>query len=158
MKKFLILMSIIVGLMFASCGNSHHHHKQTSQNVKCYHQKHLRDDGTYELLYWYILMGPNNNYYYSSSSTPVTSFSGVSWSTSSTSPIDVSSPEIEIAATETFEVTNEDFPADMQNGFEESQGFEGNETESTSESSDNSSSDNSSSDSGGDDSGGGGGD
>ena len=141
---FIILLSI--GLLF-SCSNSHNH----KHKVQTWKQTVTHDDGSTDLLFWYIMMSGSNSsptYYYYSSPTPVTNFSSVSWQISESNPADKIEekeelPEQEIENDQLSEETQGEIEADSEN------------SDSGSATDDNGGSD---SDSGGGDSGGGDGD
>jgi len=171
MKKIFIFGLIAI---MAMCSCESHTHKEkdwtsANQDVKCYKEKKQNSDGTWEYVYWYMLLTHNsggNVYHYYSSPTAINSVSGINWTTSTTAPIDFNNSNSFEESTG-FQTSISELPQDIQSDFTESQGFESPNSDAndpgytessgfeSSPSSDNSSSTESSSSDGGGDSGGG---
>jgi hypothetical protein len=93
----LIIIAIGASIILGSCNSGPHYKtiKTKKDKVHCYKGRGNSGGGSTsstsdDLLFWYVLFGNNNSYYYYSSPTPVTNFSGVTFSRSTSFPTIVS--------------------------------------------------------------------
>ena len=138
-----IILIIAVFIFLFSC---EYKHRERHCKVHCY-QTGSGDD----LMYWYLLYGNNNTYYVYQSASPVTSFTGVSWSQQQSIPEQLSNVQEFEQINEPLSELPDEIDVDMSDQTEEA-------TESNSEgesSSGESGSDAGGSDAGGSDGGGG---
>ena len=70
MKKIILFICLVATLLI-SCNIKHNR----KLKVDCYKQHITKDDGTEDMLFWYIIMCNNGGCYSYSSSNPVTNFS-----------------------------------------------------------------------------------
>jgi uncharacterized membrane protein YgcG len=147
-----ILLIISIAFLLSGCDSYKEHRKCKIQ------QYQTGSDASNDLLFWYLIMNhSNNSYYYYSSSVPVSNFSTVNWSQSTTLPTELNELQ---PISETEEPLTE-LPNEIEVEMEAEQGqaeaSENSSTESSSETGSESSGGDSggSSDSGGGDGGGG---
>ena len=128
--KRIVYILMVFGLTIA-LGSCNGRHKKTKHVVKEYVQ-HTKVNDIDADVYWYLMMSDNgNNYYYYSSSTPVTNFSTVNWTESTTNPI-TAIDQTTITAEPDVSVSNTEMSESMQSEFTESNGFEATEADATS--------------------------
>lgn len=116
MKKLLLFICLIA--LFTSCNKKHY-----KERVQCYKSHSLDSSGNDIWLYYYLFsMNNNSTYYYYSSTSPVASFGGVEWQTSTTNP--VSNLQTEEMPVE--EVATEQLPMEVQQEMDTNpENFEG---------------------------------
>ena len=139
-------------------------------NVKVYKQKNqiVDTDSSNDWIYWYLIMNNNGGYYYYHSYSPVTDYSNISWTESSSIPYEIDSNNPD--AVDLQEISNEtvnmdelshDMQSDISSDYDSGNGDYGNGDNGSGDSGDGDSGDgdsgegDSGGDSGGGDSGGG---
>lgn len=120
MKKILFLLSVLCLslVMTTSC----EHKKPTHVKVHIYKQESsvVDDDFSNDLIYWYVIFN-GNGCYYTSTTTPITNYSSINWSTSSSVPYAISDKnpnanQLEELSPENVEIS--ELPSEIQADIE----------------------------------------
>lgn len=87
----LILVACLLTVAITGCDQPQYQRRHVKRHTKEHVENYRVRDANNDWIYWYILFNNNNNtYYYYSSPTPVSSYSSISWATSSSRPVQLS--------------------------------------------------------------------